>query len=138
GVVTGGFAVDGRGVFGALELRRDRFGLCFGFLLGAVAGIEAFTGDRGFWELGFEAAAHAGVIDVLQFVFVLADELVAGEEEDVIAAGGGIGEERGVLALADGDQVEAAFVQEGVGGRTDLAAAFAAGGLPLIDVGDPV
>ena len=54
---------------------------------GAVASFAArarFDRDR---VLGGEPAAHAGVIDVLQFVFVLSDQLLAGEEEDVVARG---------------------------------------------------
>ena len=64
-----------------------------------MAGFGAFAGKRRLRVLGGEAAADPGVIDVLQFVFVLADQALAGEEEDVVAVGRGVGEEGGIVAL---------------------------------------
>jgi hypothetical protein len=55
--------------------------------------------------LGHNPTAGAGIIDVEEPVVVLAHQLGAGDEEGVLAAGRGIDEERGVGALAGGDQV---------------------------------
>jgi hypothetical protein len=81
------FLVRWLGVFGADEALARRFALALGSLRGAVAGIDAFAGDRWHLVLGGKASPDPGVIDVLQFVAILADEVIAGEEEDVVAAG---------------------------------------------------
>jgi len=112
-----------RFVAGAVEFGGRRGGFDRGRRRGFVAGLDAFAGDGFDRVLGFQAAFHAGVVDVLQFVSVLADQGIAGEEEDVFAAFGCVGEERGVLALAGRDQIDAAFVEGGVGGAAFFAAA---------------
>ena len=75
----------------------------------ALAGF-AFAGLGFDLVLGGHAAADLDVIDVDQFVLVLADQLIGGEDEDVIAAFRGVGEEGWFFALAGRDQVEAAAV----------------------------
>jgi hypothetical protein len=42
--------------------------------------------------LGGKPRSHPGVIDVEQFVFIARDELLGGEEEDVVSVPRGIGE----------------------------------------------
>src|SRR4029077_7925862 len=123
-------AALGRRVAGAAEARRGRVG---GWRCASRLAAFAFAGRLGDRVLGGEAASAPGVVDVDQQVGVGADQLLAGEEEDVVAGGRGVGEEGGFAALAARDQVEAALVQGAVGG----AARFAAAGsrrLPLIDV----
>src|SRR4051794_20011562 len=119
-----------------LRVRRPgeaRRGLEGGRSAGALLAGFAFAGGHRYRVLGGEAAAGAGVVDVDEFVGVLADELGVGEEVGVVARLGGIGEEGGALLRAGGDQVDAAFVGGGVGGAACFAAAGARG-LPLVDV----
>ena len=67
--------VLGLGVAGAGEGGAGRRGFGRGRRGGAVAGFGAFAGDRRERRvLGGDAAFDPGVIDVLQFVFVLADQ----------------------------------------------------------------
>src|SRR6187549_1437293 len=95
----------------------------------ALAG-GPFAFARGGW-FG-EAASHAGDVDVVQAV-VGPYEARLGAEEDVVAGGVGVEEERAGRALTRGDQVDAAAGDGGVGVAGGGAGAFA-GLLPLIDV----
>src|SRR6476469_1618821 len=79
-------------VAGAVEARRRRRALGGGLLGGPVAGFRPRAGLGGHRVLGAEAAAEAGVIDGLQLVLGLADQLLAGAEQDVVAPRRGIAE----------------------------------------------
>ena len=96
--------------------------------VGAVALVGGAAEGRGRLVLGGEAAVDTGVVDVAEVVAVLGDEPFAGEEGDVIAGGGGVGEVGGLVGDAGGDQVEAAAV---LGAGVTGAGAV---GLPLVDV----
>jgi hypothetical protein len=95
---------------------------------GTAALVGAVAGGRSGLVLRGQAAVDADVVEVGELICVLGDEGVGGVDEDVVTGGGGVVEVGRLVALAGGEEVEAAAV---LGGGVTGARAR---GLPLVDV----